>query len=57
MESRVITVNGFKMKFELKFYGKKPKEGWSLYFPFTGVDKQNPLLMKSNGLDIRIFIK
>ena len=36
MESRVITVNGFKMKFELKFYGKKPKEGWSLYFSLHG---------------------
>ena len=42
MESRVITVNGFKMKFELKFYGKKPKEGWSLYFSLHGGGQTEP---------------
>ena len=26
-------------------------------FPFTGVAKRNPLLMKNNGLDIKTFIK
>jgi len=42
MESRVITVNGVKMKFELKFYGKKPKEGWSLYFSLHGGGQTEP---------------
>ena len=42
MESRVITVNGFKMKFELKFYGKKPKEGRSLYFSLHGGGQTEP---------------
>ena len=36
MDLRQITVDGVKMKFELKFYGKKPKEGWSLYFSLHG---------------------
>ena len=42
MDSRVITVNGVKMKFELKFYGKKPKEGWSLYFSLHGGGRTEP---------------
>ena len=42
MDSRVITVNGVKMKFELKFYGKKPKEGWSLYFSLHGGGQTEP---------------
>ena len=31
-----------KMKFELKFYGKKPKEGWSLYFSLHGGGQTEP---------------
>ena len=42
MDSRFITVNGVKMKFELKFYGKKPKEGWSLYFSLHGGGQTEP---------------
>ena len=36
MDLRQIVVDGVKMKFELKFFGKKPKEGWSLYFSLHG---------------------
>ena len=36
MDLRQITVDGVKMKFGLKFFGKKPKEGWSLYFSLHG---------------------
>ena len=42
MDSRVITVNGVKMKFELKYYGKKPKEGWSLYLSLHGGGQTEP---------------
>ena len=44
MDSRLITINGVKMKFELKFYGKKPKEGWSLYFSLHGRGQTKPSL-------------
>ena len=36
MDSREITVDGVKMKFDLKYFGNKPKEGWSLYFSLHG---------------------
>ena len=42
MDLRQITVDGVKMKFELKFYGKKPKEGWSLYFSLHGGGQTEP---------------
>ena len=42
MDLRQITVDGMKMKFELKFYGKKPKEGWSLYFSLHGGGQTEP---------------
>ena len=44
MDSRIITVNGIKMKFELKIYGKKPKEGWSLYFSLHGGGQTEPAI-------------
>ena len=42
MDLRQITVDGVKMKFELKFYGEKPKEGWSLYFSLHGGGQTEP---------------
>ena len=36
MNSKVIRVNDMEMKFDLKFFGKKPKEGWNLYFSLHG---------------------
>ena len=42
MESREITLNDVKMKFDLKYYGEKPKEGWSLYFSLHGGGQTEP---------------
>ena len=42
MDLRQITVDGVKMKFEIKFYGEKPKEGWSLYFSLHGGGQTEP---------------
>ena len=36
MNSKVINVNDMEMKFDLKFFGKKPKDGWNLYFSLHG---------------------
>ena len=36
MNSKVIKVNDMEMKFDLKFFGKKPKDGWNLYFSLHG---------------------
>ena len=42
MKNREITLNDVKMKFDLKYYGVKPKEGWSLYFSLHGGGKTEP---------------
>ena len=42
MKNREITLNDVKMKFDLKYYGVKPKEGWSLYFSLHGVGQTEP---------------
>ena len=36
MEDYLIKIDSLEMKFELKFFGKKPKSGWSLYFSLHG---------------------
>ena len=42
MKNREITLNDVKMKFDLKYYGVKPKEGWSLYFSLHGGGQTEP---------------
>ena len=42
MKYREITLNDVKMKFDLKYYGEKPKEGWSLYFSLHGGGQTEP---------------
>ena len=42
MKYREITINDVKMKFDLKYYGEKPKEGWSLYFSLHGGGQTEP---------------
>lgn len=42
MKNREITLNNVKMKFDLKYYGVKPKEGWSLYFSLHGGGQTEP---------------
>ena len=42
MDLRQITVDGMKMKFDFKYFGKKPKEGWSLYFSLHGGGQTEP---------------
>ena len=42
MDLRQITVDGIKMKFDFQYFGKKPKEGWSLYFSLHGGGQTEP---------------
>tara|TARA_B100000900_G_scaffold121920_1_gene102902 strand:- start:1588 stop:2688 length:1101 start_codon:yes stop_codon:yes gene_type:complete len=42
MKYREITLNDVKMKFDFKYYGEKPKEGWSLYFSLHGGGQTEP---------------
>ena len=42
MDLRQITVDGTKMKFDFQYFGKKPKEGWSLYFSLHGGGQTEP---------------
>ena len=42
MKYREITLNDVKMKFDLKYYGEKPKDGWSLYFSLHGGGQTEP---------------
>ena len=42
MDSRQITVDGIKMKFDFQFFGEKPKGGWSLYFSLHGGGQTEP---------------
>ena len=42
MDLRQITVDGMKMKFDFQYFGKKPKEGWSLYFSLHGGGQTEP---------------
>ena len=42
MKSREIDLNDVKMKFDLKYYGEKPKDGWSLYFSLHGGGQTEP---------------
>ena len=36
MNAKLIKVDSLEMKFDLKFFGEKPKEGWNLYFSLHG---------------------
>ena len=36
MERKVVFLDDKEMKFELKYFGEKPKNGWSLYFSLHG---------------------
>ena len=42
MDLRQITVDDMKMKFDFQYFGKKPKEGWSLYFSLHGGGQTEP---------------
>ena len=42
MDLRQITVDGMKMKFDFQYFGKKPKEGRSLYFSLHGGGQTEP---------------
>ena len=36
MEDYLITIDNLELKFDFKFFGEKPKSGWSLYFSLHG---------------------
>ena len=57
MDSRQITVNGIKMKFDFQFSVKNRKKAGVYIFRFMVADKRSQLLMKSSGLGIKTYTK